>query len=32
MEFVKTGNGGRFNSAMYHRFLVNIVSFVLLIL
>lgn len=26
MEFVKTGNGGRFNSAIYHRFLVNIVQ------
>ncbi|CAK7329073.1 unnamed protein product [Dovyalis caffra] len=27
MEFVKNGNGGRFNSSIYHRLLVNIVQF-----
>ncbi|KAB5541841.1 hypothetical protein DKX38_014815 [Salix brachista] len=26
MEFIRTGNGGRFNSAIYHRFLVHIVQ------
>ncbi len=28
MEFVKVGNGGRFHSAIYHRLLHAIVSFV----
>ena len=26
MEFVKVGNGGRFHSAIYHRFIQSIVS------
>lgn len=27
MEFVKLGNGGKFHSAIFHRFLRNIVSY-----